>query len=678
MNIAIAQIDTTTGAFEQTVNHMLDYAQKLSDQGAELVVFPAQVLTGYNSLASLSYQPFVADLSSALQELSQKLSVPALVPYAQADEQGIMYYEIALIENNTITPLRLTSISRAVSSTGFPQSPETLINEPICFSFHDTTFGVAFDYQTLHTFEIMAQKGDAPDVIIYTPAMGFNVADEASYMAPSVADGHFVSFVDKTQSWLCVANATGAYDDAVFAGGSFIMSPEAKLCCAANNFCEQTIIYDVCSSFALSQPDIQIDSPLPARMSWAALCCALSDFCKKRAIERVVVAVDGTLRTAALLLLAFDALGADRVVVVSTTCDDRPNTQTDVHKIIECAFAYVCGASAHKQKLHEVHVSQAMIAGVVDTLSTLKAGEKTDASANKHDALQYILSFIARSYQACLLSPLDKTMLAVGSIDEDIDAGVYAPFGDVWRSDIVQLLQMHPAHHMLEQTDVMMRLDLPRDLNLDLLHEFLPLTTLLKLDTILALHIEQNKTVDTIARKHHIPYPCVEACLTRLHQRSLKRCKTPLFPIISARTLFERDWSFTTAWEEDPSKDYMSAPAMPSALTASFDMFFANDDKSQDELDESVQDALNQFGSALQHMVDTVEEAFENLPAFSKAPHAPKDNDQERHGLQLNMKDDKQAKRHQEVAGFLRDFAACGGMNTNEGDLWASGMFSDN
>ena len=46
MRIAIAQMATRAGDFEETARRMVDYSRRAADAGVELLVFPAAALCG--------------------------------------------------------------------------------------------------------------------------------------------------------------------------------------------------------------------------------------------------------------------------------------------------------------------------------------------------------------------------------------------------------------------------------------------------------------------------------------------------------------------------------------------------------------------------------------------------------------------------------------------------------
>jgi len=70
VKIALAQIDTTIGAFEANAARMVDRARQAAESGAQLVLFPELALCGYPPKDFLELGEFVDRCRAALEELS--------------------------------------------------------------------------------------------------------------------------------------------------------------------------------------------------------------------------------------------------------------------------------------------------------------------------------------------------------------------------------------------------------------------------------------------------------------------------------------------------------------------------------------------------------------------------------------------------------------------------------
>ena len=71
MRVAIAQMNTHTGALSETCERMLAYACRAQEGDADLVIYPAPTLTGLMALSDATIDDFLGDLFTALQALAK-------------------------------------------------------------------------------------------------------------------------------------------------------------------------------------------------------------------------------------------------------------------------------------------------------------------------------------------------------------------------------------------------------------------------------------------------------------------------------------------------------------------------------------------------------------------------------------------------------------------------------
>jgi NAD+ synthase (glutamine-hydrolysing) len=107
VRIALAQLDTTVGAFEENAAAAERAALAAADQGAQLVVFPELTLPGYPPKDLLELREFVARGEQVLNKLSQEpvfRRIAGLVGFAQAhDGPGAgLYNAAALLQDGAV------------------------------------------------------------------------------------------------------------------------------------------------------------------------------------------------------------------------------------------------------------------------------------------------------------------------------------------------------------------------------------------------------------------------------------------------------------------------------------------------------------------------------------------------------------------------------------------------
>ena len=89
MRIGLAQINTIVGDLAGNRRRILDAYRTLVAQGAELVLFPELVVSGYPPRDLLFKKRFVADVEQTTREIAAEIgTVPALIGYTEANTSG--------------------------------------------------------------------------------------------------------------------------------------------------------------------------------------------------------------------------------------------------------------------------------------------------------------------------------------------------------------------------------------------------------------------------------------------------------------------------------------------------------------------------------------------------------------------------------------------------------------
>jgi len=110
VKIALAQIDTTIGAFEANAARMVDRARQAAESGAQLVLFPELALCGYPPKDFLELGEFVDRCRAALEELSTNAvfdRIAALVgfPERHRGPGAGLYNAVALLRGGQVAAI---------------------------------------------------------------------------------------------------------------------------------------------------------------------------------------------------------------------------------------------------------------------------------------------------------------------------------------------------------------------------------------------------------------------------------------------------------------------------------------------------------------------------------------------------------------------------------------------
>ena len=531
MKIAIAQMNTRPGDFDVTVPRMLAQISAAHAQGAELVVFPTPVLTGPAPGGLAESEGFVADLMSAVISLAEQAETAAVVPVilGPANESSA---DAILVRDGQAVPLRLMGMQGALRMGADP-------SQDAGFQLDGIDVGVALDRAMLDRY---AHGSANADVILYLPPYCVNTNDETTALAASVADGCYVGEASDANSWLVVAGAVGGYDEQVFAGGSFVMAPWGELALVLPAFEE---------ALGVAELEILGEGPLESPVTppgyqrvphlWEALVLAARDLFHKEELGECCLVLTGDLPTSALAALMVDALGPTRVHAVLAASDAA--ALADAREL------------ARNLRIDAEELAPASVAAYWRAV-----GSEPDSSAAALAAARAVASARARERGWSLVSPADKTAFALEADASAIAGAVMAPFGDVYRTDLCALARHRNTVSPVLPHGSLHRFAVP-PVDLSELPGVGAEAQVNAIDAILILHVERSLGFSAVA--HDRPMPClVASVLERVRQQEPHRRAFPTTPVVSDRTLPERDWPLGMGWCDHERDESASLEAL--------------------------------------------------------------------------------------------------------------------
>ena len=583
MRIAIAQMNTTEGDFDTTAKRILCQAQLAADEGSDLIVFPLPVLTGPSAGVLAASSEFLFDIVMTFSELASKMPIAALIPLAtDIDEDAV--FDVILIEDNQIKPLRLSKLMGALE-VGLGQRRGSLA--PIAFTFKDIHFGIVFDKQTLEDY---VQTSPEADILLYLNASGFDTDEPYTCLAPAISEGAFIQEAQQSSCWIVAVGGVGGYAEQVFVGGSFVMDDEGRLFYASPTCEEDLAVLDI--NFDESVHKTIQKPPVYSRIEqlWQALVLVARDYVVKQHKDSIVVPIFGDLPSSILLCLAKDALGA-----------------ASVHGLLP---SFIQG-QARKDALYLMEKE-----GIA--FNEMDMGDEFDRGL-----ISLGLADSSRATSSIIFVPDDKTALALEADEHDLRCvRSYAPFGDVYRSDLISLAEYRQKTNPSIPEEAILRFDIPSVVGIP---DTNPRTALSIIDAILFSHVEQAQGVTAVAEMQKEEL-LVSAVIGKMRQGDYARRFMPIMPIVSARTLAECEFPLGTAWS-DRSRDDFDEDLLEDLQTAAEEGFAEMDPEAiledmgmkvmpvrmevhDEAMDRSVADMI---GYAMDLMHATVSEEPENM-----------------------------------------------------------------
>lgn len=610
MKIAVAQMRTTAGELERIAERMVEFARRASNEGAQLVVFPAAALMGIWPVNQPSQEGLLLDLAETLVKLADEVPCPCIVPVL-SDSDGAPAPEAILVHDGTITPLKLSALMRSyVVDHETPNAPSGEAAEggpakdlPV-FDIDGVRFGLAFTFDDLDDFD--TYDFDV-DVLVYLDSCGFVLDDPSSGMGAAITEGRFLDDAEATGAWIVGVGSLGTYGTQVCIGGSFVLTPWGELAAQAVTFDEDLLIADVDPDFGgpLDHPLTPevFDRPL---VGWNALAQGLSESLSQMGFTQAAVLVDGTLDSCAVATLATDALGP-----------------TNVHALLVTGADDKLDASARK-----------LVENLRLPVRELPMAALSPDRELAADLAKAHLAALAREEGAMPLSNLDKTAMALEVTPGILAPAGLAPLGDVYRYGVLELVHLRNTISPVISRDSRRAFEVPTIPGIEECGHT-PEQRLEYVDYVLASHIEWRRPLSDIADDGGHPQ-VASAILDRLASCEPGRLSCGLVIVMSTCTLDDAPWPLGMAWRDRPrTKAERAGEIMGGAIS----------------LGEDVDKAIA--------------EKAKMASAERRDDHAPRESEESSLGS-AGKRDHEQDMR--EVVNLLRDLSITGGLAADQPD----------
>jgi NAD+ synthase (glutamine-hydrolysing) len=437
LRVALAQINPTVGDLAGNAALIAQAVKGAQAQGANLIVFPEMIVTGY-PVEDLALRPsFQAASIRAVQEIAASISgdIVAVVGYLDQGPKNA----VAVIYDGKV---RATYVKRHLPNYGVFDEFRNFVpgDQSLVVRIHGVDVAVAICEDIWHSLDSVASR--TPGLLVVPNGSPFerNKDDVRLALVQKRAKeiGAPVAYV----------NMTGGQDDLVFDGDTIVVSKEGSVLARTAQFDDQLIIVDIDCAEGSSRPDFVIseeptshsipaDSTIATRLSneaemWQALVMGLRDYVGKNGFRSVVLGLSGGIDSALVAAIAIDALGAKRVNGVA-----MPSKYSSGHSVEDAqALADATG----------IHFRITPIATMVDAFMdnvVLKGLAEENLQARVRGTT---LMGISNQEGHLVLATGNKSELAVGYSTLYGDAvGGFAPIKDIYKTDVWALSRYRNA-----------------------------------------------------------------------------------------------------------------------------------------------------------------------------------------------------------------------------------------
>ena len=437
LRVALAQINPTVGDLAGNADLIAQSVQSAQAQGANLIVFPEMIVTGY-PVEDLALRPsFQAASIRAIEEIAAgiKGDIVAVVGYLDQGPKNA----VAVIHDGKI---KARYVKRHLPNYGVFDEFRNFVagDQNLVVRIHGVDVAVAICEDIWHSLEAIAAR--TPGLLVVPNGSPFerNKDDVRLALVQKRAKeiGAPVAYV----------NMTGGQDDLVFDGDSIVVGSDGNVLARTAQFDDQLIVVDIDCTEGSSRPDVVISeeptahtdslqSSIAAPLSdeaemWHGLVMGLRDYVGKNGFKSVVLGLSGGIDSALVAAIAIDALGAKRVNGVA-----MPSKYSSGHSV-EDAQALADATGIH----FRITPISPMVDAYMDNL-VLKGLAEENLQARVRGTT---LMGISNQEGHLVLATGNKSELAVGYSTLYGDAvGGFAPIKDIYKTDVWALSRYRNA-----------------------------------------------------------------------------------------------------------------------------------------------------------------------------------------------------------------------------------------
>jgi NAD+ synthase (glutamine-hydrolysing) len=466
MRLALAQMNSVVGDLDRNSERILARLEEARAAGADLVLFPELVITGYPPEDLLLRPGFLRAAAAALDGVAAETKgIAALVgtPHLDRDlfngcavcvdgEVRGIYRKMFLPNYGVFDEDRYFQSGRDLLLV---RCGETLVGPTVC--------------------EDIWQPGPpATDLALAGAHVIANISASPFHLGKGAEREEMLATRARDNScWIAFVNAVGAQDELIFDGHSLVLDGEGTIVARAPSFEEALLVVDVDPTTAVARrlrdarrralararrelpnpPVVEVadrpskgtteplKAPVPDELEQMrlALELGLSDYVEKNGFRDVVLGLSGGIDSALTAALAAEALGPERVVCVAMPSRySSEDTRTDARMLAENLGA----------RYLELPI-EPVVEAVGETLAQTFAGTDSGTAEENIQARVRGLLIMALSNKFGWL-PLatgNKSELSVGysTLYGDM-AGGFALLKDMYKTDVYRL-----ARHLNER-----------------------------------------------------------------------------------------------------------------------------------------------------------------------------------------------------------------------------------
>ncbi|HEY1721440.1 MAG TPA: NAD+ synthase [Magnetospirillaceae bacterium] len=437
LTIALAQINPTVGDIPGNVRRIeAARAKVIKAGGADLIVFPELMLSGYPPEDLVLRDSFMDAIHSAIVELALETADggPAMLVGAPWRVGGERRNATLLLEGGRVTA---TVLKHHLPNYGVFDEARVFVPaelpEPVDFRGVSLGILICEDMWFADVAANLATNG--AEILIVPNGSPFDVSK------PDVRMHQATARVNETKLPLIYVNQMGGQDELVFDGASFALDNEGTHIRQLPSWREsiETMVWEKHNT-GWTSPAAKPPAPIERLESiWMALVTGLADYVRKNGFPGVLLGLSGGIDSAICAAIAADALGPDKV-----WCVMMPSPYTSGDSLEDAAACAALLGVRHDT----IDIRPAMQA-FGEMLAPSFAGRKPDITEEnlQSRARGVTLMGLSNKFGNMVVSTGNKSEMSAGyaTLYGDMCGG-YAVLKDVYKTTVFELCRWRNAH----------------------------------------------------------------------------------------------------------------------------------------------------------------------------------------------------------------------------------------
>jgi NAD+ synthase (glutamine-hydrolysing) len=426
MKIGLAQLNTTVGDLDGNRRRILEAYRDLVARGAELVVTPELVVTGYPPRDLLLRRRFVEDAEASLAAIAAEIGdVPALLGCVAANTagEGRPCFNAAVFCHRG----RVVATAHKCLLPTYDVFDEDRYFEPavspttVEFAGHRLGITICEDIWThpsVATRRLYRGENPVAQLAAQRCDLMLNLSASPWHNGKGHVRAHLVTESAKTLGCPVVyCNAIGGNDELIFDGRSIVASAAGEIVAGLPAFREAREIVEVALGLPPAGRTVP-GAPRPApsidptfaqeemKDIFEALVLGLRDYAQKTGFKRALVALSGGIDSAVVGVLAAAAFGPENVTGVSLPSAISSQHSRDDARVL---------AANLRIPFHTIAIAD-IVAAAEGSLAPLFAGRPRDIAEENIQARTrgVLMMALSNKFNALLLTTGNKSEVAVG------------------------------------------------------------------------------------------------------------------------------------------------------------------------------------------------------------------------------------------------------------------------